>query len=356
MASIDSLARMETALRNPHSVEHGLGRQTPTLPVYLLWSLAERLTALGIDAKALCIESGLDIGELSNPACRVSIRQAAMLIRQAIRAVPGRPLGLETGSSETISSIGLLGYAMLTSPTLKEAVTLGIQMQRQSGAMMHFDKVEHAHRMSIVASSMVFDEEVEIFLTEEAFSSFMKLASALVGHDFRPAAIELSYCAPKWASKYDAIFQCPIRFASGHNAFHIDAVWSNRTIATHDVLAHRQVLELLCQAESAQESATGFIASLERTVRRNLRSVPALPDLAVAQGISERTLRRRLAHSGASYQVILDNVRRKEAMKLLRDPDLSIDSIADALGFSDARNFRRAFKRWTGYPPREHRP
>jgi AraC-like DNA-binding protein len=40
---------------------------------------------------------------------------------------------------------------------------------------------------------------------------------------------------------------------------------------------------------------------------------------------------------------------------LLRDPARSIDEIAARLGYSDAANFTRAFRRWTGMTPRAFR-
>ena len=43
------------------------------------------------------------------------------------------------------------------------------------------------------------------------------------------------------------------------------------------------------------------------------------------------------------------------AIKYLRDTELTIEEIADALGFSDAANFRHAFRRWTKGAPQEFR-
>jgi len=70
---------------------------------------------------------------------------------------------------------------------------------------------------------------------------------------------------------------------------------------------------------------------------------------------SERTLRRRLADMDLSYRSLVDQARRERAIDLLKRTSMSHGEIALATGFSDARNFRRAFKRWTDKLPSEIR-
>jgi AraC-like DNA-binding protein len=64
-----------------------------------------------------------------------------------------------------------------------------------------------------------------------------------------------------------------------------------------------------------------------------------------------RTLHRKLADEGTSYRDICDAFRRKMACYFLSETDLSVEKIATAVGFSDARGFYIAFKRWTGKSP-----
>jgi AraC-like DNA-binding protein len=71
--------------------------------------------------------------------------------------------------------------------------------------------------------------------------------------------------------------------------------------------------------------------------------------------ITERTLRRRLADSGYRFGEVRDRVRRQRATLLLRESDQPIGVIAAEVGFSDGREFRRAYARWTGKPPSAER-
>jgi AraC-like DNA-binding protein len=67
--------------------------------------------------------------------------------------------------------------------------------------------------------------------------------------------------------------------------------------------------------------------------------------------MSESTLQRRLAKEGYKFQQLLDQVRNKLANEYLTSTQLPVNEIAALLGFSDAANFRRSFKRWSQKTP-----
>jgi AraC-like DNA-binding protein len=71
--------------------------------------------------------------------------------------------------------------------------------------------------------------------------------------------------------------------------------------------------------------------------------------------MSPRTLRRRLQEERKTFQGVLDELRMYVAVKYLRDTALTIEDIADAVGFSDGASFRHAFHRWTQTSPQEFR-
>jgi AraC-like DNA-binding protein len=79
--------------------------------------------------------------------------------------------------------------------------------------------------------------------------------------------------------------------------------------------------------------------------------LPALEDVAEHLQISTRTLRRQLAAEGVRFQQLQDSLRHRRALELLRRNELTIDEIADALGYSDPSNFGRAFRKWEGLSP-----
>ena len=83
--------------------------------------------------------------------------------------------------------------------------------------------------------------------------------------------------------------------------------------------------------------------------------LPALNEVADMLHMHERTLRRKLESEGTSFNGIVDDVRASLALEYLRTTKMTTDDIAALIGFSDAANFRRAFKRWTGKAPSDFR-
>jgi AraC-like DNA-binding protein len=325
------------------------------LPAYLLRCLATTAEDIGIPPARLCLGLGFGVDDLANPACRVSFRQGSMMIRRALQLAPGQALGLMIGERETIASIGLLGYAMMTSRTLGDAVALGMSLQKFAGSMLQFDMKSEPEATSVLASNRFPEPEIHIFLVEEAFASFLQVARSLVGNGFKPNRIELAYPAPSYAAEYQRVFGCEVLFGRPANAIVADNAWIGRPLLTYDPLSHRQALEFLDIGMSREREKIDLFESVERAVRKNMQSVPSLSQVAKQLNLSERTLRRRLSGSGVSYQALLDDVRKNRAIELLANTALSIEQVALEVGFSDANNFRRAFKRWTDSAPGELR-
>jgi AraC-like DNA-binding protein len=68
-------------------------------------------------------------------------------------------------------------------------------------------------------------------------------------------------------------------------------------------------------------------------------------------GYGRQTLYRRLKAEGTTFESLLDSLRRRLALRLLREEGLSVKETAYRLGFSDPSSFSRAYKRWTGSSP-----
>ena len=100
-------------------------------------------------------------------------------------------------------------------------------------------------------------------------------------------------------------------------------------------------------------AATGsFADDLGRVLASMLAAEPlTVDDVGSRLGVSSRTLQRRLHNEGTSFAEVLEQLRRREAERLLRDRRLTVEAIAARLGYSEPSTFYRAFRRWRRTSP-----
>ena len=71
--------------------------------------------------------------------------------------------------------------------------------------------------------------------------------------------------------------------------------------------------------------------------------------------MSPRNLRRRLSESDTTYRNVAEEVRMQLAVQYLSDTSLPIEQVSFLIGYTEASNFHRAFKRHMGMTPKELR-
>ena len=314
--------------------------------------LLQHVAALGHDPALLCRGLGFEPDDLKKPDYRLSYRQSYLLVRRALHSLDDSGLGLAVGSRQTAVSWGLVGMAMLASPTLGDALDLAIRYQRHTGALLDYEMELRDGHCLVFANTRFFDPEVAVFYLEEAFASAQAIVRHLSGQDLHPACIELEYPQPEHWQRYAELFQCPVRFAAGHNLIAFDAHWLELPLPTRDDYVAAETATLLDSAHWQPHSCSDLIETIQREVRKSLSRPPQLAELAQQLNLGERTLRRRIDEAGLSYHAIVDSARRAKALALLSHRDSRLIDVASETGFSDVRNFRRAFKRWTGMSPR----
>lgn len=105
-----------------------------------------------------------------------------------------------------------------------------------------------------------------------------------------------------------------------------------------------------------QDRKPSFSQKVEQHITSLLGSGPVrIEHVARDLGCSRQTLYRRLKAEGLTFEQVLDGLRRRSALRLVRGRGLTVKEIAYRLGFSDPASFSRAFKRWTGLSPQSLR-
>lgn len=325
-------------------------------PTDLLLALAMIAPERGVQPEGLCRGLGFSVEDLSKPSTRVSYRQASLMIHRALVAIPDPALGLTLGTRGTLGAMGLVGHAMAMCKTLGDAMELGLKHLVLTGALGYHIRLRVDGPLVCLELEHQFpDPAIQAFITEEAFASTLAYGRALTGGALAITQVDFAHAGHGIADFARQVFGVPVQFGCARNRFVIEARQLTLSVPTHHPLGLSQALELL-DAFSRQERVKDDLCSaVERAAYKTLTNGISLEHIARELNMSGRTLRRRLATSGVSFETLVENVRKTRALSLLTHSDFAVERIAAETGYSDVRNFRRAFKRWTGVSPSEYR-
>lgn len=325
-------------------------------PTDLLLALAMIAPERGVQPENLCRGLGFDVEDLSKPSTRVSYRQASLMIQRALAAIPDPALGLTIGARGTLGSMGLIGHAMAMCPTLGEAIGLALEHLVLTGAVGYrIDLGESGPLMWLELEHQFPDPDIQAFITEEAFASTLTYGRILTGGALTVTRVEFTHAERGIGAFAHEIFGAPVSFGCAHNRFVIEARHMALAVPTHHPLGLHQALELLENFSRQEKAKDDLCSAVERAAYKTLMQGITLEDVARELNMSGRTLRRRLSATGMSFEALVENVRKTRALSLLTHSAVAVERVALETGYSDVRNFRRAFKRWTGVSPSEYR-
>jgi AraC-like DNA-binding protein len=181
----------------------------------------------------------------------------------------------------------------------------------------------------------------------------IKAFREIAGRNICPAQVTFAHPRNSDLREFERFFGCPVEFGAP-----IDQLaFSNETLALPLVTEDRHLLETLqpiCD-EAAKERNTPketLRASVESEVQKLLPHGKAQRDtVAKNLAMSKRTLSRRLADEGTTYEDVVDHLRQSLALQFVKDRGISLSQIAWLLGYEGTSSFSRAFQRWTGRSP-----
>lgn len=181
---------------------------------------------------------------------------------------------------------------------------------------------------------------------------------AAIGPTWTPDEVWLPAATAAWQKDCEAILQIPVRCRGNASAVIFPAELlnaPNRAYRTSEGRAPAGDLN-----EHIRLRETSPVSDLAGAIRQVVGTllVDGYPDIArtaQAVGLSVRTLQRHLAAAGESYSHLVDEARYQACMRLMHDGEARLADIACELGYADQANFTRAFRRWTGQPPRAFR-
>lgn len=310
--------------------------------------------AEGLSSEALLAGSGISAADLSRADTRITTNQEMLVCANAVAL--RRDIGLELGRRMHVSSYGLLGYALLTSATLGDALRLALHYPALLGTLFELSLEEDGERIWLTAGDYRENPALAPFNVEFCLISMKVTCEDLLGHPLPLLGARFDYPAPDYQARYTERFDCPLQFDAASNGFAFDKRWLEQPLPLADAITHQAMAERCRKQNTEFTGRQAWLGRIRQLLAAQLNAAPGLDGLAEQLNCSARTLRRHLKELGCSYQELLDELRFEQAKRMLCEDQLPIYRIAEALGFSETASFRHAFVRWSGVAPSQFRP
>lgn len=262
--------------------------------------------------------------------------------------------GLMVAESATASNLGLVGFLLKQAPDVRTAlsdITHYLHYTDQAAVPSFSQKGNLVTVGYSVLESNVPGLEL---IYDGAIGIYFNVLKGLCGLHWQAAQVTIARRRPPSPARYERFFGTPVLYDAEATTISFDAKWLEMPVPNADPALRRLLQEHLDLMEAEEQG------DLAERVRRMLRTVlltrtATIDDIANLLHLTRRTLTRRLDSEGTSFRILSDEIQFEIARQLLEHTAMSMTQIALALHYSETSAFSRAFRQWSGMPPRNWR-
>ncbi|MFE6923883.1 AraC family transcriptional regulator [Nocardia sp. NPDC057663] len=312
----------------------------------------------GVPVETCLRGTGLTADLLADPNAEISATAELAVIANLLRALDNPPgLGLRAGTLFRLTSYGMWGFALISSPTPRSAIQAGLQFIDLTFAFSDIQVRRTDTELQLTFTAPDVAVPLRRFVIERDMAAIQTLNRDLLAAPIPINQVRFAFPPPPLADRalYTETFGLTPEFdaeecLAGFDHAHVDAPLPQANEQTAAVaIAH-------CRDLLDRRKARGGTAGRVRDILvQHLAQPLDAPSLATMLFVSERTLRHRLAKEGTSYRALLDEVRERLAEEMLVTRGLPVAEIAHRLGYVEVSSFSQAFRRWKGVGPRAYR-
>ncbi|HET8706010.1 MAG TPA: AraC family transcriptional regulator ligand-binding domain-containing protein, partial [Pseudomonadales bacterium] len=258
------------------------------------------------------------------------------------------------GTQMKLSSHGFIGFAAMTAKNIREALDIAIRY-----VPLVIQGVQFRLETSEETAYFFVDDNINLHPLREMMIIALGYGLLTMGEVISGKKLfgnaDVDFAAPEENKNYEDYLPAIIRFNQPFNRVCFSASYLDLPLVMADPIA-MQLAREQCERELAALGRDhSFLQRARNALYSEKKGFLSAEQLAHELHVSSRTLKRQLALQNTTYSELLEDARCKKAVLMLEQQHLSIEEIAEKLGYSDVANFSRAFKRWTGRSPNAYR-
>ncbi|HWU21432.1 MAG TPA: AraC family transcriptional regulator ligand-binding domain-containing protein [Nocardioides sp.] len=325
----------------------------------ILRGVPELLTELGGPGEGFLEAYGIDEAATVQHDAFVSLRVVERLIEDAAAMLELPDLGLRLAARQDVHVLGPLAIAMENSRTVGDALDCASRfLFVMSPALSHEVIADPLGNPGVLAIRFRYAGATGAIAPQSIdygvgiVHRVMMLVSG--GGPYGLRSVQLPHAALAPAAVYREHFGAEVTFDSPDAILRFPRHLLTLPVAGGNDLLRDIAVDFL-ESHFGHEEVP--VTDLVTAILEG-QNGPDRPDLAkVARllGLHPRTLQRRLVEEGASFQELVDRVRREQARVLITTSDLPFSRIAVQVGLGEQSSLTRAVRRWFGTSPSELR-
>lgn len=317
--------------------------------------LAEVSPELEASLGAAMQRLGLAPQSLSQADAMMSLSTVDRLVVELSRAVDRSDLGFEVGKLLSANSHGFVGFGMLNSATLDEALRFEARYFRLVMPSFSMRYVSHPEFSEMQFRPRVAMSRASLSFHLEAIGmAALREVSDLTGGQRPPCRLALSIPEPPHRSRYEKeLRDVRVRFEASPSPGVVLRILANtKTLRLEMADSHAlRVAEHRCRLLMQKAADGGRFADWVSMILREVADdLPSQQELAAQLNMSTRTLHRYLQREGTTYRALAGDIQHLIACERLAS-GMSANEVAYSLGFTDPSNFNRAFRVRAGCSP-----
>lgn len=329
----------------------------------LLILLVDIAKQRGIAPDKLLKGSKLFFSDLANAELRISHQQFTRIVENTCKLLPHGDTAFLLGSRLYPHHLEAGGQTIAHSENLSDVLTAVKQFHFQlfPFLFMHQAKTQQ-HQVLMFNQAITIEKSNYYQFICELFSSLLVAIAKQKNLPLSRLSLRFPYSTPRHIEQYHAYLPCKFSFtpcsSAPHNQqesdyFPLQVKFDNGLLNLPLEHANATLMQHYLHKAANSSNKIGFIQYvMQLLTKRVKRKQEVNADwLAAHLKISQATLKRKFAQHNVNYQQIIDMVRQQQAVFLLTEKNFNNEKIAEDLNFSDTTNFRRSFKRWTGFTP-----
>jgi AraC-like DNA-binding protein len=310
----------------------------------------------GIDAAPLFDGTSLNRNELLRGG-DIGLPDFLHILEVGDRLLGNEELGFLLGRKTHVFAMAPVGPGMAVAPSLRQ----GLQLL-ESFTRLHATYIDVNARSTLrgLTVSILYGQETgqaERLHTEAAMMLLQQYVETLAGDTVKDVVYRFAMRKPGNVRVYEDALHGPLVFEAAADEVDIPQHWLDMPSPYYHAELWQQAQISLAQNLNAQRNRrktpyTQHVATLLDTSEPPL---PGLSEVAFGLHVSVRTLNRHLKAENTTYRQLKSQALANRAKLYLRESRLSVEAIAETLGYQDAANFRRAFRKSEGCSPIEYR-